>query len=126
MGKLVGTAKPQQPRLLRIGTSLLLAEGVVRIWDATCMKALQKDVDDKEAERETLLYNANLLNIYAVRALLMSPMKEETTKLTWKLLARMTMWKKLHSLPRDTEVWTTRPANVKIEGGQVLPVAGAS
>ena len=29
---------------------------VVRIWDATCMKALQKDVDDKKAERETLLY----------------------------------------------------------------------
>ena len=32
---------------------------------------------------------------------------------------------KLHSLPRDTEVWTTRPANVRIEAGQVLlPVAG--
>jgi len=58
--------------------------------------------------------------IYTVRALLKSPMKEETTKLTWKLLARTTMWKKLHSLPRDTEVWTTRPANVKIEAGQVL------
>ena len=52
----MGTAKPQQPRLLRIGTSLLLAKGVVRIWDAACMKALQKDVDDKKAERETLLY----------------------------------------------------------------------
>merc|ERR1712142_773957 len=58
--KLVVTAKPQQPRLLRIGRSLLLAKGVVRIWDAACMKALQKDVDDKKAERETLLYNANL------------------------------------------------------------------
>ena len=30
--------------------------------------------------------------IYAVRALLMSPMKEEMTTFTWK---------KLHSLPRD-------------------------
>ena len=39
-----------------VGMSLLLAERVVRIWDAACMKALQKDVDDKEAERETLLY----------------------------------------------------------------------
>merc|ERR1711875_181055 len=58
--------------------------------------------------------------IYAVRALLMFPRTEETTKLTWKLLARTTMWKKLHSLPRDTEVWTTRPANVRIEAGQVL------
>ena len=48
------------------------------------------------------------------------PMKEETTKLTWKLLARTTMRMKLHSLPRDTEVWTTRPANVRIEAGQVL------
>merc|ERR1711875_108520 len=28
-------------------------------------------------------------------------MKEETKKLTWKLLARTTMWKKLHSLPKD-------------------------
>ena len=36
--------------------SLLLARRVVRIWDASCMKALQKDVDDKKAERETLLY----------------------------------------------------------------------
>ena len=36
--------------------SLLLAERVVRIWDAACMKALQKDVDDKKAERETLLH----------------------------------------------------------------------
>jgi len=36
----------------------------------------------------------------------MSPMKEETTKLMWKLLARTTMWKKLHTLPWDTEVWT--------------------
>ena len=50
--------------------------------------------------------------IYAVRALLKSPMKEETTKLTWKLLARTTMWKKQHSLPRDTGMWTI-PANVK-------------
>ena len=58
--------------------------------------------------------------IYAVRALLMFPRTEETTKLTWKLLARTTMWKKLHSRPRDTEVWTTRPANVRIEAGQVL------
>ena len=36
------------------------------------------------------------------------------------------MWKKLDSLPKDkdTDVWT-RPANVKIEAGQVLlPVAG--
>ena len=34
------------------------------------------------------------------------------------------MWKKLDSLTKDTDVWT-RPANVKIEAGQVLlPVAG--
>ena len=33
-----------------------MARRVVRIWDAACMKALQKDVDDKKAERETLLY----------------------------------------------------------------------
>merc|ERR1719348_813718 len=60
-----------------------------------------------------------------VRALLMSPMKEEMTKFTWKLLARTTMWMKLHSLPRDTGMWTTRPANVEEEAGQVLlPLAG--
>ena len=41
--------------------------------------------------------------IYIVRALLMSPKKEEMKKFT-----RM----KLHSLPRDTEVWTKGPANV--------------
>ena len=50
--------------------------------------------------------NSTTFAFYMVRALLMSPMKEETTKLTWKLLARTTMWKMLHSLPRDTEVWT--------------------
>merc|ERR1712042_201956 len=54
VGRVGRTAKPQQPRFLR--GSLLLAKGVVRIWDASCMKALQKDVDDKKAERETLLY----------------------------------------------------------------------
>merc|ERR1712058_216807 len=54
VGRVGRTAKPQQPRFLR--GSLLLAKGVVRIWDAACMKALQKDVDDKKAERETLLY----------------------------------------------------------------------
>ena len=41
------------------------------------------------------------------------PMKEETTKLTWKLLARTTMWMKLHSLPRDSEVWTKGLASVE-------------
>jgi len=47
-----------------------------------------------------------------VRALLMSLMRKFTQM-------------KLHSLPRDTEVWTTRPANVRVEAGQVLlPVAG--
>ena len=39
-----------------------------------------------------------------VRALLMSLMWEEMTKFTRK---------KLHSLPRDTGMWTTGPANVK-------------
>ena len=43
--------------------SLLLAEGVVRIWDATCMKALQKDVDDKEAEQETRIYVGYILHV---------------------------------------------------------------
>ena len=34
------------------------------------------------------------------------------------------MWKKLDSLPKDTDVWT-RPANVEEEAGQVLlPLAG--
>ena len=56
--------------------------------------------------------NSTTFAFNMVRALLMSPKKEETTKLTWKLLARTTMWKKLHSLPRDTGMWT-RPANVK-------------
>jgi len=43
-------------------------------------------------------------------------MKEEMTKFTWM---------KLHSLPRDTEVWRKGPANVWIEAGQVLhPVVG--
>merc|ERR1711872_320599 len=65
VGKLVGTAKPQQPRLLRIGTSLLLAEGVVRIWDASCIKTLQEDVDDEKAERETLLYVGYIHCMYA-------------------------------------------------------------
>ena len=41
--------------------------------------------------------------LYMVRALLMSPMKEEMMKF---------MWMKLDSLPRTPEVWTTRPANV--------------
>ena len=50
------TAKPQQPRILRIKGSLLLAKEVARDWDAARIKALQKDVDDKKAERETLLY----------------------------------------------------------------------
>ena len=36
--------------------SLLLAERVVRIWDAAVIKTLQEDVDDKKAERETLLH----------------------------------------------------------------------
>jgi len=49
------------------------------------------------------------------RALLMSPEKEEMKKFT-----RM----KLHSLPRDTEVWTDQQM-LRIEAGQVLlPVAG--
>ena len=39
--------------------------------------------------------------IYAVWALLMSPRTEETTKLTWKLLARTTMLMTLDSLPKD-------------------------
>ena len=47
--------------------------------------------------------NSTTFGIYIVRALLMSPMKEEMTKVTWM---------KLHSLPRDTEVWTKGPANV--------------
>jgi len=50
--------------------------------------------------------NSTTFALNMVRALLMSPMKEETTKLMWKLLARTTMWKKLHTLPWDTEVWT--------------------
>ena len=36
--------------------SLLLAERVVRIWDAAVIKTLQEDVDDKEAEQETRIY----------------------------------------------------------------------
>ena len=36
--------------------SLLLAERVVRIWDAAVIKTLQEDVDDKKAELETLIY----------------------------------------------------------------------
>ena len=35
------------------------------------------------------------------RALLMSPRTEETTKLTWKLLARTTMLMTLDPLPKD-------------------------
>jgi len=63
-------------------------------------------------------------------------MKEETTKLTWKLLARTTMWMKLHSLPRDSEVWTKGLASVEgrswtsssLFGGSVLgfPQYGSS
>jgi len=62
-----------------------------------------------------------------VRALLMSPMKEEMTKFTWM---------KLHSLPRDSEVWTKGPASVEgrswtsssLRGGSVLgfPQYGSS
>ena len=60
--------------------------------------------------------NSTTFAFYMVRALLMSPMKEEMTKLTWK---------KLHSLPGTTEVWTTGLANVEEEAGQVLlPLAG--
>ena len=65
--------------------------------------------------------------IYIVRALLMSPMKEEMTKFTWM---------KLHSLPRDSEVWTKGPASVEgrswpgssLRGGSVLgfPQYGSS
>ena len=47
--------------------------------------------------------NSTTFALNMVRALLMSPKKEEMKKFT-----RM----KLHSLPRDTEVWT-RPANVR-------------
>ena len=47
--------------------------------------------------------NSTTFALYMVRALLMSPKKEEMKKFT-----RM----KLHSLPRDTEVWTKGPANV--------------
>ena len=39
--------------------------------------------------------------IYGQWALLMSPRTEETTKLTWKLLARTTMLMTLDSLPKD-------------------------
>merc|ERR1712142_473584 len=54
VGRVGRTAKPQQPRFLR--GSLLLAKGVVRIWDAAVIKTLQEDVDDNKAEQETLLY----------------------------------------------------------------------
>ena len=47
--------------------------------------------------------NSTTFALNMVRALLMSPMKEEMTKFTWM---------KLHSLPRDKGMWT-RPANVK-------------
>jgi len=65
--------------------------------------------------------------LYMVRALLMSPMKEEMTKFTWM---------KLHSLPRDSEVWTKGLASVEgrswtsssLCGGSVLgfPQYGSS
>ena len=47
--------------------------------------------------------NSTTFALNMVRALLMSPKKE------MKKFTRM----KLHSLPRDTEVWTKGPANVK-------------
>ena len=71
--------------------------------------------------------NSTTFALYMVRALLMSPMKEEMTKFTWM---------KLHSLPRDSEVWTKGPASVEgrswtgssLRGGSVLgfPQYGSS